>query len=431
MAIETSKKLRNLLIYQVFVRNHTKEGTFNALAKDLIRIKDLGVDYIYLLPIHPIGEVARKGKYGSPYASKDYYEINKDLGSKEDFISLINHAHEVGLKVMMDIVFNHTAKDSRLLKENPQWFYKNKDGNFSNRVGEWDDITDLDTTKDDGLYQELVNILSYYLSLGVDGFRFDAASLVPLKFWLYARECCKKINPDVLFLSESVHGDFLKHFRDLGYDLPSECEMYQAFDIAYDYDTQPFFIGYLKGNSPFKQLLFMKSLQEQIYPTNYIKLRNLENHDFGRFLSYVNGDIKKSIMWHSEIFFERGATLIYAGEEFSDLNRPNLFEKDEVNYDGYDISWLIKKMVKIKRNPIFCEGTYNVLIPNIDEVFALKYENEQECLYGIFNVGLKEDNLEIKISDGEYINLFDDSKVSISNGLLKLIDKPIIIKVNK
>ncbi|HHU28916.1 TPA: alpha-amylase [bacterium] len=431
MAIDTKKELRQLLIYQVFVRNHTKEGTFKALEKDLARIKDLGADYIYLLPIHPIGEKSRKGSIGSPYSIKDYWEINEDLGTVDDFKSLINKAHETGLKVMMDIVFNHTSKDSRLLKERPEWFYKNEKGEFANRVGDWDDITDLDTTKDNGLYDELISIVLHYVKMGVDGFRCDVASLIPLKFWLKLRKKVHEINPNIIFLSESVHGDFLKHFRDLGYDVASECEIYQAFDIAYDYDTQPFFVGYLQGDNCFNLFLQMKRIQEYIYPTNYVKLRNLENHDFGRFLSYIDGNIEKSIIWHAEIFFEKGATMIYAGQEFSDMNKPNLFEKDEANFSGYDLTPLIKRMKEIKQDPIFAYGSYDVLKPNINEVFLLKYENKEKKLYGIFNVGLKEGDLEIKAVDGEFVNLIDGEKVVVKDGLFKLTNKPVIIEVKK
>ena len=100
---------------------------------------------------------------------------------------------------MMDIVFNHTSKDSRLLKERPEWFYKNEKGEFANRVGDWDDITDLDTTKDNGLYDELISIVLHYVKMGVDGFRCDVASLIPLKFWLKLRKKVHEINPNIIF----------------------------------------------------------------------------------------------------------------------------------------------------------------------------------------------------------------------------------------
>ena len=112
MSRNTSKSLRNLLIYQVYVRNYSEEGTFKSLEDDLERIKELGVDYIYILPIHPIGKKNRKGSLGSPYSIKDYYGINPELGTLDDFKSLIHRVHELDMKLMMDIVFNHTSYDS-------------------------------------------------------------------------------------------------------------------------------------------------------------------------------------------------------------------------------------------------------------------------------------------------------------------------------
>ena len=115
------------VFYQVFVRNYSQKGTFSAVQKDLPRIKDLGVDYIYLTPIHEIGVLNRKGTYGSPYAIKDYYSISKDLGTLEDFKSFVNTAHEYELKVIMDMVFNHTAPDSVLVDTHPDFYFYKKE----------------------------------------------------------------------------------------------------------------------------------------------------------------------------------------------------------------------------------------------------------------------------------------------------------------
>lgn len=112
-----AKKLRRLVIYEVFPRNHTEEGTLRALAEDLERIKSLGVDFVWLMPIYPIGEEGRKGSLGSPYAIRDYRAINPELGTLEDFKEFVEKAHKLGLKVMIDIVYNHTSRDSKLLEE--------------------------------------------------------------------------------------------------------------------------------------------------------------------------------------------------------------------------------------------------------------------------------------------------------------------------
>ena len=157
------KELRNKVIYQVFPRQYSSTHDFNGVIKDLDRIKDLNVDYLYLLPIHPIGEVARKGSVGSPYSIKDYRSINKDYGGAGDFIKLINECHKRNIKVIMDIVFNHTSRDSVLIDVHPEWYIVDENGNFKNRVGDWSDITDFNFECEE-TYAYLINTLKMYMS---------------------------------------------------------------------------------------------------------------------------------------------------------------------------------------------------------------------------------------------------------------------------
>jgi glycosidase len=120
MAIDTPPNSRNLVIYEIYVRNHGPNGNFADVAADLARIRDLGVDYIWFMPIHPIGAVQRKGGLGSPYSIRDYREVNPEYGSKEEFRQLCQYAHALGLKVMIDVVYNHTAHDSDLVQQHPR-----------------------------------------------------------------------------------------------------------------------------------------------------------------------------------------------------------------------------------------------------------------------------------------------------------------------
>ena len=144
MAFDTDKGHRNQVMYSVFVRNYSPEGTFEGVRKDLQRIRDLGVDIIWLMPIHPLGEKARKGSLGSPYAIKNYREVNPEFGTLEDFKALVDDIHALGMKCIIDVVYNHTSPDSWLSQNHPQWFYHKPDGSFSNRVGDLTDIIDLD-----------------------------------------------------------------------------------------------------------------------------------------------------------------------------------------------------------------------------------------------------------------------------------------------
>jgi len=423
----TKKDLRQLMLYQVYVRNHTEEGTFKALEKDLNRIKELGTDVLYLIPIHEIGQKQKKGELGCPYSIKDFRSINPEYGTLEDFISLIKSTHKSGMKIMIDVVYNHTSHDSVLIEQHPEYFYKNEQGKFSNRVGDWWDITDLDYTKDKGLWEELISTLEYWTKLGVDGFRWDVASLLPLGFLEMAHERLVEINPDIIFLSESVHGGFVSFLRNQGFDCLSESEIYQVFDMSYDYDLHPYFEGYLKGENTFKRFLEELKRQDEVYPDNYIKMRNLENHDFGRFAPMVDNNLDKIYNWTALAFFSKGSTMIYAGQEFLDKNKPSLFDKDLVNWDGIDISPFIAKVANLVKQDIFSHGNHFIRTTDKD-VYVGSYQYKGEEIVGIFNVGLEEGTFHIDIEDGTYENLLDKTTFTVKKGMMDLINNPIIFR---
>jgi len=425
----TKVSLRNLVIYQVFVRNHTIEGTFNALVQDLDRIQSLGVNMVYLLPIHPIGTKNRKGSLGSPYSIQDYRLINPELGTMDDFKNLIKEIHQRKMKVMIDEVLNHTSRDSRLLKEHPEWFYRDKNNEFANRVGEWWDVTDL-SYADKGLWVELADTLKTYAEYGVDGFRMDVASMVPLEFWEYARKVVARVNKNVIWLSESVHGSFNKYIRDLGFSSSSESEIYQVFDMAYDYDAYPYFEAYLKGQRPFKDYLEAISRQEEIYPQNYVKMKNLENHDCPRIADLVQGNLDKVLNWTGFIFFQKGSVMLYAGEEFLSNIRPDLFEKSVFNRQG-DIQDFIRKLTKLKKDKVFASGIYNVHLPEIDGVAYQTFEDASVKMIGIFNVALNEGKIKIDLPDGKYRNLLTNRYVKVLHQEMKLKKSPVVLKIKK
>ena len=144
MAKDTDIWLRQDVIYSIYVRNHTPEGTFNAVIPDLDRIKALGTDIIWLMPIHPIGVKGKKGTLGCPYANRDYRSVNPEYGTMEDFRHLVDEIHARGMKCIIDVVYNHTSPDSTLTVEHPEFFYRKPDGQMGNKVGDWSDVVDLD-----------------------------------------------------------------------------------------------------------------------------------------------------------------------------------------------------------------------------------------------------------------------------------------------
>ncbi len=426
MSQDTDKRLRDLFIYQVFVRNHTEEGTLDALRADLDRIRSLGVDVLYLLPFHPTGKKHRKGKKGSPYSIKDYYAADPEQGTMEDFTRLVQAAGEKGMSVMMDIVFHHTAWDSVLFEKNPGFFYE-ENGEKKNRVGRWWDVVDLDYAKDEALADYMIDVLLYYTRMGVDGFRFDVASLLPRWFLEKARKAVKKENPETVWLSESVHGHFLRAFREKGFSGLSEGEIYEMFDLAYDYDAHPYFENYLRGKGSLDDYIFWLNRQEEIYPENYVKLRNLENHDFGRIATLLENDEKRLENWHAFNFFQKGATMFYAGGEHFTDHKPSLFDKDPLRRQGPDKSGFIKRLASLTRGKLFTEGNYTVDKLSGKDVIHAAYENNGRRITGFFHVGPEEGKVSLPLADGEYHDRIKDAPFTVENHEARLSDLPVII----
>ncbi|HBE78089.1 MAG TPA: alpha-amylase [Firmicutes bacterium] len=426
MAFDTSPELRNKIIYEVFIRNHSEAGNFNGLQKDLPRIKNLGVDVIWLMPIHPIGRIQRKHSLGCPYSIQDYREINPEYGTADDFQQLVSNIHELGMEVMIDIVFNHTSHDSWLRGHHPEWFYRAADGKIAGKVEDWTDVIDLDYTHPE-LWTYQIDTLKFWTKQGVNGFRCDVAPLVPLDFWLKARSELKKINPNLVWLAESSDPDFIEIRRKQGLNNLADSEMYQAFDITYDYDVYHTFRAYLQGKTSLEQYLSLLRRQEVIYPANYLKLRFLENHDQPRIRPLVA--FKESLrQWTAFAYFEKGVTLLYAGQENLDSKTPDLFERDSVDWSSPDLEFsnLLTSLARVKKEPLVSRGYYKIhFTPQSGVIFA-SYQDEHRTLYGIFNVEGKSGYLDVGCKDGEYQNLINGDNIRIQDGLLQLPTSPLI-----
>lgn len=423
-----NKNLRNQIIYQVFPRQHSKTSDFNGVIKDLDRIKDMGVDIVYLLPIHPIGQKNKKGSVGCPYSIQDYRKVCGDLGTLGDFKNLINETHKRGMKLIIDVVYNHTSRDSVILSTHPEWMYKNAQGEFKGKVGDWWDVTDLDYTNKD-LWIELIDTLCYWAKMGVDGYRCDVASMVPLEFWLEAKKELVKINPDIIMFAESVHADFIKFIRDSGFDAYSDCELYQAFDLLYDYDIITKYDDYLVNHSCLNEWLKALANQEKVYPKDYVKAHGLENHDRERAAKFITDEVRLRNL-NALMFFLKGTTFIYAGCESCDPKMPSLFEIDLVDWstlNKFGIVDLIKKCSVLKKDLILRDGIYDIHLEN-KEVAHITYKLNNELMECVFNLGNIDGYIESKHTDGEYVNLFNDELIIIKDGKLPLCKDPVIIK---
>lgn len=423
MAVNTPIKLRNKVIYSIYVRNHTTEGTFKSIIPDLDRIKSLGTDIIWFMPIHPIGESCKKGSLGCPYSISNYREVNPQYGTLEDFKELVEEIHNRGMKCMIDVVYNHTSPDSLLASEHPEWFYHNENGEITARISDWSDVRDLDYGNSE-LWNYQCETLKMWAKI-VDGFRCDVASIVNLDFWKRARSEISAFKPNFIWLAESVEPEFISYLRNCGYSAFSDGELYGAFDITYDYDIKNFFTDYVEGKIPLNRYIFELNRQESIYPQNYIKLRYLENHDTPR-AAHTFPDIKRLTAWTSFMYFQKGAVLLYAGQETVNTNTPSLFDTDPVNWNtGANITQLIKNLTRIKDLPIVANGAYRLTDAGNDIVYG-EYKYGENRLVGVFSLKDKVENVDVSLPDGDYKNYVDNTSVMVSNGKI-LCDRPIII----
>lgn len=424
MAADTKKEYRNQVIYSVYVRNHTEEGTFEGVRKDLKRIQALGADIIWFMPIHPIGVKGHKGTLGCPYAIKDYRAVNPEYGTLDDFRKVVEDIHALGMKCIIDVVYNHTSPDSVLAEEHPEWFFRKADGSFGSKGGDWSDVIDLDYTHPE-LWDYQIETLKQWAEI-VDGFRCDVASVVPVEFWLRARKEVEEVRPGCIWLAESVHPEFIRICRQEGFPVHSDCELYQAFDITYDYDIFSLFGEYLEGKIPLGKYIEAANRQEYIYPDNYVKLHFLENHDQLR-AAFVIPEKEARLNWLAFTYFRKGTVLLYAGQEAGCTHLPSLFDKDTVDFSGEDDSALFRRLYEIKKEPLFAEGNYEMQVIGEDAVFAACSGKEQK-MAGIFGMKGKSALLRVPLPDGCYKNLIDDSAVEIQMGMLRFTGRPIIIK---
>ncbi len=426
MARNTMKAYRNQVMYSVFVRNYSSEGTFEGVRRDLDRIKALGTDMIWLMPIHPIGKKARKGVLGSPYAISDYRAVNPEFGTLEDFRRLVDDIHQHGMKCIIDVVYNHTSPDSWLAQHHPEWFYHKDDGSFGNRVGDWTDIIDLDYSHRE-LWDYQIDTLKMWAEI-VDGFRCDVAPLVPVDFWLKAREEVEKVRPGCFWLAESVEPEFIVYNRSHGIPAHSDCELYQAFDVCYDYDIYDNYLAAAAGLLPLEAYAAAVNRQEGIYPHNYVKLRCLENHDRAR-AAQIFPEERILRNWTAFDYFQKGLTMLYAGQEVQAVHTPSLFDRDIINWDtGKDLTPFLQKLAQIKGDPILTDSCYKVSVQPHDVLVAVHHSSAGKMV-GIFSMRGESSLTPVDMPDGSYQNLITGEMVEVHGGKASVIGEPVILKV--
>jgi hypothetical protein len=426
MSDRTPRSCRNVVLYSVYVRNHGPHGTFADVIRDIPRIRAMGVDYMWLMPIHPIGRIHAKGTRGSPYSIRDYRAVNPEYGNMDDFMRLIAESHAHGLKVILDAIFNHTAHDSDLVRHHIEWFHRGADGGPYRAASGWTDIAGLKHPNPD-LSAYLIDTLLYWANTGVDGFRCDVASLLPKKFWIEARRAVDAARPDLLWLAESVSASFVASQRACGLTALSDSELYEAFDITYDYDLWAIWQAAVAGRVPVSRYLEMLRFQDAIYPANYVKLRCVENHDGARIMKAA-ATRSQALAWTAFSAFNNGAWLIQAGQESGATHTPSLFDVDRIAWGEYELQPFLSRLAALKKDPAQLGGRFVLLAaePAIQAAWLFG----RETLYGIFNIRSHERQADVFLPDGDYQEVLSGERLPVCQGQVRLPAAAAVLRVH-
>lgn len=398
---------KNATIYQINTRQFTEEGTFRAAEKHIPRLKELGVDILWLMPIHEIGEKNRKGSLGSPYAVKDYYSVNPEFGNLEDLKHFVTAVHEQGMYVILDWVANHTAWDNNLVSEHPEWYTRDWKGDFCPTPWwDWPDIIDLDY-QHSALRQYMTDALKYWVSeVDIDGYRCDVAGFVPTDFWNQARKELDAIKP-VFMLAEW-------EARDLHAE---------AFDMTYAWSWNETVHHITQGKADLNSLFIYYSWNEKAFPANIMRMNFVSNHDknawegteFEQF-----GDGLEVAMVLSVV--SEGMPLIYNGQEAGNSRRLAFFEKDPIEWQEHPNRTLYKKLFALKKeNTALWNarwGARMIHVPNSvpTKVFSFVRQNERDKVFAVLNFSAEPQTVTFleTLYHGRYRDYFGEVPVELS-----------------
>lgn len=365
-------------IYEVNIRQFTPEGTFKAFAAHLPRLKKMGVDILWIMPINPIGEKNRKGPLGSYYAVRDYTAVNPEFGTLDDFKALVKQAHAMGMHVIIDWVPNHTAFDNPWIKQHPDWYLHNSKGEiYSVRMGgeDWSDVTGLDYSNK-ALWKGMVDAMTYWLrEADVDGFRCDVASNVPTPFWNWARDQLDKVKP-VFMLAEGDKPELQQH----------------AFDMTYGWDTYDLFVKIAHGKADARDLEHFIAHPKLVFPRDAYRMRFTTNHDKNSWEGSdkeLYGPAFRAMSVLAATL--RGMPLIYDGQESGLDKRLEFFQRDPIDWKNYQYADFYAGLLKLKHdNPALWNGQYgadvDVLETGNDKVFAFQRKQGSNVVRVVVNV---------------------------------------------
>lgn len=325
---------KNAVFYEVNIRQYTQQGTFDALRAHLPRLKALGADVLWLMPIHPIGKLQRKGTLGSYYAVRDFREINPEFGDKNAFALLVKEAHALGFKVILDWVAHHTAPDHVWIKPHPDWYQRTGTGEFRYLL-DWYDTASLDYANRDMATAMIADMQYWVDEFAIDGFRCDFAGAVPLDFWRRATQQLNQ-NGSLLMLAEDGR----------------QRELFGAgFHMNYGASLHLAFLEVAEGRMGIDQF---RQLNKEIvawYPSDRTALNFLSNHDENSWRKSAPERFGDRVPAFTVLsYLLPGLPLIYSGQE-AGLGRPlAFFEKDLIPWRDHSMAQLYRDLSLILKS---------------------------------------------------------------------------------
>jgi len=324
---------RNANIYEVNIRQYTPEGTFNAFRKHLPRLKETGVDILWLMPVFPVGEKNRKGSLGSYYAVKDYHGINPEFGNKEDLRNLIQEAHALGMKVILDWVANHSAWDNIWATEHPEYYEKDEHGNLVSPY-DWTDVISFDYNNPE-MREAMTEALKYWVrDFDIDGYRCDVAGMVPTDFWNNARRELDEIKPVFMLAEDEDNVDLLR----------------EAFDMNYSWKLHHLMNDIAQGKKKAAEIWDYYNWNNAVFDPDMYRMTFTSNHDENSW----NGTVKERMgdkageAFAVFTFVAPGFPLIYSGQEAGLDKRLRFFEKDTIDWSNLDKASFYTKLIDLK-----------------------------------------------------------------------------------
>lgn len=303
-------------IYELNTRQLTPEGTFAAAEAVLPTLRENGIDILWIMPCQPIGKLTRKGTLGSYYSIIDYCQMNPEFGTREDFEHFLQTAHDLGFKVILDWVANHTAPDSEWTK-NEGWHYRDSLGNLMVQY-DWTDISKLDYHNQD-MRNEMLRCMRWWMdSIGIDGFRCDVAGEVPTDFWNWAMADIRKDHPDMFTLAED---------EDKAQELTET-----AFDMYYGWTLHHLMNGVAQGKNSVEDLWAYFAKADSTIRPNAIRMNFITNHDENSWNGTEFERMGNSVpLWSAFCYVVPGMPMIYTGQLSGNHHRLEFFEKDLID----------------------------------------------------------------------------------------------------